>query len=73
MSEDIQTTIKYEKKLFIEIEVGKDGLDIDDAIPFKRTDYHEDGSQTIYYGLEITPGAYKHLMALLGGMLGGVK
>ena len=63
---DIQTTVKYEKQVFIEIEVGKDALDVD-AIPFKRTDYHEDGSKTEWYGLEIKEGTYKALMAMLGG------
>lgn len=31
---------------------------------FKRSDWHEDGSISIYYGVELTESQYKELMGL---------
>jgi len=61
---EIETTIKYEKATFIEVAIGKDALDILDAHPFVRTDYHEDGTSTRWYGFEIDEKKYKHYLAL---------
>jgi hypothetical protein len=60
----IDTKIKYEKPVFIEVEVGKNAHDISDAHPFKRTDYHEDGSQTVWYGFEVAQKEYEAFLIL---------
>jgi len=62
---DIECKIKYEKRVFIEVVIGKNALDIDDASPFERIDYHEDGSQSKYYGFEISKSAYENFIWLL--------
>lgn len=54
----IETKIKYFHTLFMQID------DTDDVIicnPFIRRDFHEDGSVSKYYGVEMTRKNFKRL------------
>lgn len=53
----IGTKIKYEKEVIMQV----DGTAWTGS-PFVRRDYHEDGSVSFYYGIEIDEEQFKELM-----------
>jgi hypothetical protein len=57
-SENIETWIKYGKTRFMQLDGISETII---ANPFIRKDYHEDGSVSTYYGLEMTRKNFKRL------------
>ena len=67
MDKNIETKIDYSAgKVFVIVESGK--FDQEWNGPghlFHRTDYHEDGSQSEYYGIELTKAEYEAVLDVL--------
>ena len=61
---EVQTKIKYEKKVYCSIEMDMDALEVR-ASPYKRIDYDDEVGETVWYGLEINERSYKLLLSCL--------
>ena len=58
MDNNVLTRIKYEGNVFVELHFGgEDARDVPGCL-FHRTDYHEDGSQSEYWGIELIESHY---------------